>query len=98
MARRSSKRPWSAPHRAFDPSALGAPRHSETGPDGTQWQVQRLRSASKEYTCPGCLAPVRTGSAHVVAWPEEAPWGREAGAEARRHWHTECWRRRLRPR
>jgi hypothetical protein len=33
----------------------------------------------------------------VVVWPEEAAFGVPTGVEARRHWHTACWRRGLRP-
>ncbi|MDO4258946.1 MAG: hypothetical protein Q4C87_05420 [Actinomycetaceae bacterium] len=98
MGRRSSKRPWSNPHRELDPSTIGSIRHSQVGPDGLTYQVTHLRSAAKDYVCPGCLAPIRKGSAHIVAWPEDAPWGRDAGPDARRHWHQECWKRGRRPR
>lgn len=97
MGRRSSKRPWSVPHRELDMGALASMPRSERGPDGSMYQVRRLRSAAKEYTCPGCLRPIPTGSPHVVAWPEESVFGMPQGVEARRHWHSECWRRGLRP-
>ncbi|MDC4232865.1 hypothetical protein M3T53_03945 [Actinomyces sp. B33] len=77
--------------------ALASIPHSERGPDGSSYQVRHLRSSSKEYTCPACLRPVPVGSVHVVAWPEEAAYGLPQGVEARRHWHSECWRRRLSP-
>ena len=69
----------------------------ERGPDGGDYQVRRLPGSEKEYTCPACLRPIPAGTAHVVAWPEEAPFGLPQGVEARRHWHLECWRRGLRP-
>ena len=69
----------------------------ERGPDGGDYQVRRLPGSAKEYTCPACLRPIPAGTAHVVAWPEEAPFGLPQGVEARRHWHLECWRRGLRP-
>lgn len=95
--RRSQKRPWSQGHRELELGALGSMPRTETGPDGSDYQVRHLRSASKEYTCPACLRPIRVGSAHVVAWPEESRFGLPEGVEARRHWHSECWRRGLRP-
>ena len=42
----------------------------------------------KEYRCPGCDHIVRDGVWHLVVVPEDDP-------DARRHWHTECWRREL---
>jgi len=69
----------------------------ETGPDGVEYHVQYLGAATKEYRCPGCLQTIRPGATHVVVWPEEAAFGVEVGVEARRHWHTACWRRGLRP-
>ena len=95
--RRSRKRPWSDPYRELDMASLSSMPRTESGPDGRPYQVRRLGSAHKAYTCPGCLRPVPIGSAHVVAWPEEAPFGLPEGVEARRHWHSECWRKRLRP-
>nr|WP_235827073.1 hypothetical protein [Actinomyces culturomici] len=95
--RRSTKRPWSGPHRDLDMGALSSLARTEPGPDGSPYQVRRLRTAAKEYTCPGCLRPVRVGTPHVVAWPEESAYGLPQGLEARRHWHSECWRRGLRP-
>ncbi|WP_424133827.1 hypothetical protein [Schaalia vaccimaxillae] len=71
--------------------------HSEIGPDGFDYQVQHLANSAKPYVCPGCLRQIPQGSAHVVAWPEEAPYGMPQGVEGRRHWHSDCWRRGLRP-
>jgi hypothetical protein len=49
----------------------------------------RQVGGGKEYRCPGCDHPVRAGVWHLVVVPQGAP-------DARRHWHTECWRRELR--
>lgn len=54
---------------------LASVPRTERGPDGLDYQVRRLPSAAKEYTCPACLRPIPQGSAHIVAWPEEAPFG-----------------------
>lgn len=77
--------------------ALGAMPRSERDASQQDVQVQRVRGGPKAYTCPGCLHEVRPYAAHVVVWPEEAAFGHSQGIEARRHWHGECWRRRLRP-
>ena len=76
---------------------LASVPRTERGPDGGDYQVRHLPSAAKEYTCPACLRPIPVGTAHVVAWPEEAPFGLPHGVEGRRHWHSECWLRGLRP-
>lgn len=97
MGRRSSKRPWGQEHRALDLGRLGSVPRSERGFDGGDYQVQRVRGSAKTYTCPACLQMVPAHTPHIVAWPEEAPFGRPYGVDARRHWHTACWNRRLRP-
>lgn len=76
---------------------LASVPRTERGPDGGDYQVRRLPGSAKEYTCPACLRPISAGTAHIVAWPEEAAFGLPQGVEGRRHWHLECWRRRLRP-
>ena len=76
---------------------LASVPRTERGPDGGDYQVRRLPSAAKEYTCPACLRPIPVGAAHVVAWPEQAPFGLPQGVDGHRHWHSECWRRGLRP-
>ncbi|MEX1263380.1 MAG: hypothetical protein WEE66_05505 [Actinomycetota bacterium] len=43
----------------------------------------------KPYRCPGCDHEVRAGIWHLVVVPTD-------DADARRHWHTECWRSELR--
>ncbi|QPK80611.1 hypothetical protein G7Y41_05785 [Schaalia sp. ZJ405] len=97
MGRRSNKRPWGSEHRRLNVDRLGSVARSETGPDGVLYQVQYLPHARKEYVCPACLQAVTVGAAHVVAWPQEAPFGMQQGVEGRRHWHPWCWKRRLRP-
>ncbi|WP_259349598.1 MULTISPECIES: hypothetical protein [unclassified Schaalia] len=74
----------------------GVPR-SESGPGGDSYQVQHVGGGDKTYICPGCLQQIPAGTEHVVAWPEDSRFGRPVGVQARRHWHSECWRRRLRP-
>ena len=76
---------------------LASVPRTERGPDGGDYQVRRLPGSAKEYTCPACLRPIPAGTAHVVAWPEEAPFGLPQGVAGRRHWHSECWRPGLRP-
>lgn len=46
-------------------------------------------TGDKEYRCPGCDHVVRPGLRHLVVVPQ-------GDADARRHWHTECWRKELR--
>lgn len=70
---------------------------SEPGPGGAMYKVQRVGPSQNVYVCPGCLRDVGPGTSHVVAWPEEGSFGTEVGVTARRHWHSECWRRKLRP-
>jgi hypothetical protein len=46
--------------------------------------------ASEKVTrCPGCDHPIRVGLRHLVVVPQ-------GDADARRHWHTACWRSELR--
>lgn len=47
--------------------------------------------STKTYTCPGCQHSIAPGTGHIVAWPEQAPYGSQLGLEARRHWHQHCW-------
>ena len=95
--RRSRKRPWDEHHRDLDMGSLASMPRTQSGPDGREYRVQRLSSSAKAYTCPACARPIPLGTAHVVAWPLEAPYGLPEGVDARRHWHSECWRRGLRP-
>ena len=47
-------------------------------------------AAAKPYRCPGCDQLITPGTPHVVAWPSDEP----VGSVERRHWHSDCWRRR----
>ncbi|MGV0636045.1 hypothetical protein ABQE69_16390 [Mycolicibacillus trivialis] len=80
--------PRRRPRRPPPPPPLPTPQ--ETGPDGRPYRVRPVPAARavKNYRCPGCDHEIRTGTAHVVAWPSEAGDG---GLEDRRHWHTPCW-------
>ncbi|GIU96209.1 MAG: hypothetical protein KatS3mg013_0012 [Actinomycetota bacterium] len=51
-------------------------------------EVRRV-IGEKVYRCPGCDHPIRPGLAHLVVVPIDDP-------DARRHWHTACWRTALR--
>lgn len=90
--RRSRKRPWALEHAELDLDRARGGR-STTERDGLTWTVQHVRSSTKAYRCPGCNQEVAAGTAHVVAWTEDALFGAQAGLEARRHWHAACWRR-----
>jgi hypothetical protein len=46
-------------------------------------------SEAKAYRCPGCDQEIRSGTPHVVAWPQ---WQHDA--TDRRHWHSSCWQAR----
>ena len=52
------------------------------------FDVRQVQS-DKEYRCPGCDHLVRVGASHLVVVPQD-------DTDARRHWHTECWRMELR--
>lgn len=82
------------PQRAEQPvSPLASLRRVETGPDGLQYEVRPVAAARavKTYRCPGCDHEIRSGTAHVVAWPADSPLAGPEGVEDRRHWHTPCW-------
>jgi len=67
---------------------------------GEEYVVRRVTgsAATKPYRCPGCDQLIRPATPHVVAWPVEAPMFADSGLDARRHWHTSCWRARERRR
>lgn len=95
------KRPQSrrkGPHRPLNQAALRGIPTDEVGPGGLTYQVQRVGPSDKVYVCPGCHHDVGPGIEHIVAWPTDAPFGTETGVGARRHWHSDCWRRGLSPR
>lgn len=95
MARRSGKRPWGAPHPELDTDRARAGVRVEHGVDGA-WTVRQISAsaATKAYQCPGCQQQIPPGTAHVVAWHDDALLGAQAGLELRRHWHSSCWSRR----
>jgi hypothetical protein len=67
---------------------------SRTTPDAPAWARAtgyevRTVGGQKEYRCPGCDHEVRAGVVHLVVVPV-------GDVDARRHWHTECWRSELR--
>ena len=61
---------------------------------GREWNVQPVSAASavKSYTCPGCGGAIVPGTAHLVVWRADGVLGDAADLQARRHWHTACWR------
>ena len=62
----------------------------EQWPDGA-WRVRAVAgSADRTYRCPGCDQEIRGGIRHLVCWPADG------SVDERRHWHTGCWRARLR--
>lgn len=97
MGRKSQKRPWNQPHRPLDLDRLASLPRTEAGPGGNSYTVRNISAGAKDYTCPGCLQPVRAGQGHVVAWRNDGFFGAEADLADRRHWHKSCWQRRLRP-
>ncbi|MEV8637069.1 ATP/GTP-binding protein [Streptosporangium sp. NPDC051023] len=80
-----------APARPVGGSVPGVDQVEEW-PDG-DWHVRRVTGsgADKVYRCPGCDQEIRSGLPHLVSWPA---WS--GGEEERRHWHTVCWRNRVR--
>ncbi len=77
------RRDWTPPHADVQERRGGA-----------DWYVRRLTGASaKTYTCPGCLQPVRPGTAHLLVWPVVKPLLADEAIDERRHWHTACWQR-----
>ena len=51
----------------------------------------RQVTGAKPYRCPGCQGIIRPGELHLAVVPDHDP-------DARRHWHTPCWRREIRMR
>ncbi len=70
----------------------------EIADNGMEFKVHHIRSAKKQYVCPGCNGIIMVGEAHEVAWTEDSWFGADAGAANRRHWHTSCWKARGRRR
>ena len=61
--KRSKKRPWGEA-RPLQMDRLASVPRTERGPDGLDYQVRRLPSAAKEYTCPACLRPIPRAAPH----------------------------------
>jgi hypothetical protein len=63
---------------------------------GEDWLVRPLTgsASTKAYRCPGCDHEIRPATPHLVVWPVEPMVG--VGLDARRHWHTACWKARHR--
>ncbi|MDO5672237.1 MAG: hypothetical protein Q4G30_05180 [Actinomycetaceae bacterium] len=91
------KRPYGQEHIPLDRQRLSSIPQDELGPDGQEYSVSRVSGSAKPYTCPACLRPIPAGTAHVVAWRNTGGFGVDTGVDARRHWHTACWNRGLRP-
>jgi hypothetical protein len=77
-----------------DPESLAAPLERPRRSDPPSWAFApgydvRQVTGDKDYRCPGCDHLVRAGTWHLVIVPKD-------DVEARRHWHSECWRRELR--
>jgi hypothetical protein len=74
----------------FEPPDAVAPTSADT-PLWAQAPGYDVRNVGgqKEYRCPGCDHVVRAGTWHLVVVPQD-------DVDARRHWHTECWKRELR--
>jgi len=72
---------------------LSGSQHTETR-RGRVWNVQPVSAARalKVYRCPGCLLDIEPGHAHVVAWRADGMMGEESDLDARRHWHSHCWK------
>jgi hypothetical protein len=50
------------------------------------FMVKETRNDSKRYRCPWCEGWIEVGKVHLVAFPE-------GDQEARRHYHTGCWKK-----
>jgi len=78
-----------------DPGDVGPPAAAPVSrSDAPVWALVpgydvRQVAGDKDYRCPGCDHLVRAGSWHLVVVPQD-------DTDARRHWHTECWRKELR--
>ena len=90
--RRPSKRDQAYEPLDVERLTFGA-RRSEARRDGT-WTVQPIAAtnATKEYVCPGCQMVIEPGVAHIAAWRQDGILGDQADIEARRHWHSHCWK------
>ncbi|WP_196373619.1 hypothetical protein [Actinomyces sp. zg-332] len=94
--RRSKKRPYGK-HVELDYSRLRYVESVQTGNDGASYNVRHINSSPKTYICPGCLQDILPGVSHIVAWETDHFFGADRAAQERRHWHSNCWKRGLRP-
>ena len=90
---RKSKK-YSRPTRPLNTEALMGGVSYQTGRDGTEYKVHHIHSGTKQYVCPGCNGAIAVGESHEVVWTEDTILGAQFGVDARRHWHTSCWRHR----
>lgn len=80
-------------NRRSEPEPLPSPSPRSAAPIWAALPGHDIRvvSGERDYRCPGCDHIVRAGVQHLVVVPQD-------DVDARRHWHTECWRRELRVR
>ena len=73
------------------PGSPGEPAMRADTPPWAQVPGYDVRNVGgqKGYRCPGCDHLVRAGAWHLVVVPQD-------DVDARRHWHTDCWKRELR--
>jgi hypothetical protein len=90
--RRSSKR--DQPYEPLDVERLTMGHRRTEVKRGSTWTVQPISEANalKSYSCPGCLGTIDPGIAHVAVWRQDGILGDNADIEARRHWHSHCWK------
>jgi hypothetical protein len=84
MPRRNRRNPEFFEKPEAPPARSAAPTWADT-----PWFDVRHVGGENSYRCPGCDHDIRAGSWHLVVVPLD-------DVDARRHWHTECWRRELR--
>ena len=70
----------------------GAPHRPAYGAPPPVLQPVPASASVKTYTCPGCQGAIDPGVAHLVVWRADGVLGDAADLQARRHWHTACWR------
>ncbi|MGH9041632.1 MAG: hypothetical protein ACRDZ3_15540 [Acidimicrobiia bacterium] len=74
------------------PSAPRRRYRREVPPSPEEVEVRHVQpyEALKTYRCPGCDQEIPPGTGHKVVVPLAAP-------DLRRHWHSACWWRVIRP-
>ncbi len=94
MARRkSTKRPYGAPHPELDVERArgGFASRVMPGPGGEDYHVAVSRQRDTTYVCPACGQEILANTSHVVAWAADGLFGADVAAGERRHWHNNCW-------